>query len=136
VLDQTVLGDFFGIHSYTAHTAEKALYGNSLGAFLSYHYIYNNYLNGAGMGSCYIAEAYADLKLIGVILVNIFYGIVLSKIPKWFSSNILLSIISFFILSGIYLAPRSGALDFMSHLLGPTNILIVVVLFSYAKYSK
>jgi hypothetical protein len=123
----------FGKSGLSRNTAEFAMSGNSLGSFLAYNYITSSYLEGAGVGSCYIAEAYADLSWFGIIFISFLYGIILRKIPKWFNRNLILSIVSFFILFGLYKAPRAQAFSFVADLLGPTNILIVLIIHLWAK---
>lgn len=126
------LNSLLGFGSFSRNTAEFAMSGKSLGSFLSYNFITTRYLEGAGVGSCYIAEAYADLGWIGIILINILYGIILYRIPKWFNRNLILSIASFFILFGLYKAPRAQAFGFAGDLIGPTNILIVIIIHLWA----
>lgn len=123
----------FGKSSLSRNTAEFAMSGNSLGSFLAYNFITSRYLEGAGVGSSYIAEAYADLSWFGIIIISFLYGIILCKIPRWFNRNLILSIVSFFILFGLYKAPRSQAFSFVADLLGPTNILIILIIHLWAK---
>lgn len=62
--------------SYIHHSVDFAVLGNSLDAALSYRVLYN-YLTGAGLGSCYIAELYHDGGYIAIICGSILYGIIL-----------------------------------------------------------
>lgn len=123
----------FGGETLSRNTAEFAMSGKSLGSFLSYNYIPTQYFEGAGVGSCYIAESYADLRWFGVVIVSFLYGVLLFKIPKWFNRNLFLSIASFFILLSLFKAPRGQAFGFVGDLIGPTNILVVFVIHTWAK---
>lgn len=55
----------------------EALYGNNLGATLTYITNPSYYYSGGGLGTQYIAELIADFGYIGVIVYNLFLGILL-----------------------------------------------------------
>lgn len=120
----------FGIIPYKPQTIELALYGNNLGATLSYIIMPNEYLKGHGLGTQYIAEVYTDLGYIGVFIFNLLLGILLRKISfrtdlKWFFSAIYMSIIRL-----IIFMPRDFALSWTSEIYSISNwgsILLVLI---------
>lgn len=116
---------FFNFASYGAQTIEQALHGASFADTISYLVIPYDYSQGAGLGSCYIAEAYQTLGLIGVILVNFIYGWVLNFINNRYGKTIAGSTFAMFALMRLFYAPRSSSLSFLSSTFTITNLLII-----------
>ncbi len=66
------------------------------------------YLQGHGVGSCYIAELYHDFGMIGVMIGSFFYGYILKKInniqfENYLGDGILIAMIYY-----VILAPRGN----------------------------
>ena len=103
-----------GTEIYHGQTIEMALYGNSFGQTITYMINSSAYLNGAGFGSCYIAEAYHDFGYAGVCFFNIIYGFILTKINKLQSNSIMVNTMMFMSLYYILYAPRDSAGHFIA----------------------
>lgn len=137
IFDGSIIGQVLGIdHNLTAQTAEYALKGDELGSYVTYLYNPTVYLNGGGYGSCYIAEAYADLQWFGICLVNFIVGYILAKIPYWMTNRIWLTTISFFILYSFIRAPRGSAFDFLGEILNINYVLMALLIHIAAKYTS
>ena len=78
-LNQYAFGFDFGYLS-SGQTVENALNTNSLANFISYQISEQNYLNGVGIGSCFIAELYVDFGYAGVLLGSFLYGYLLQSL--------------------------------------------------------
>lgn len=136
IFDGSIIGQVLGIdHNLTSQTVEYALKGDELGSYVTYIYNPTVYLNGGGYGSCYIAEAYADLKWFGICLVNFIVGYILAKIPYWMSNRIWLTTISFFILYSFIRAPRGSAFDFLGEIFNINYLLMALLIHVAAKYT-
>jgi oligosaccharide repeat unit polymerase len=97
----------FGTNKTEPQTVEHALEDNSFDSALTYFVKPYMYLEGGGLGGCYIAEAYKDLGYFGVCLVNFIYGLLLARIPLWCRKNIWISSIGLGMFSQIIFAPRA-----------------------------
>lgn len=94
--------------SYLHNDVAFATKGNSFSNALSY-IVLKNYLKGAGLGSCYIAELYHDFGYIGVVLGNFVYGIMMCMIGRIWSQtnrNVWLTALFFGIFESFIKAPR------------------------------
>lgn len=95
--------------SYLSNNVELALKGNSLDHALSYLKLYN-YTEGAGVGSCYIAELYHDFGFLGIALGNLLYANIMCLIPKiWMGVrkyNIWLVAVGFAMVESFLKSPR------------------------------
>jgi oligosaccharide repeat unit polymerase len=117
---------------YASQTAEKALYGHSFGDVITYTVAPNGYLNGFGYGSSYVAEVYYDFEYIGVVIVNMFLGWVLSKCSKLDGNGVLLNSILFFTLYYLFVIPRSPLLYPVNNLFSTSVIATYVCVFALA----
>lgn len=136
IFDGTTIGNILGFKSYEPQSPALAMHGDSLGDYLTYRYNPTRYLSGGGYGSCYIAEAYADLGIIGIALVSYVLGWLLSRFKLWMLSNVWLSTLSFYMLFGILHAPRGQAFSFLKEMLTPTTIIIMFLIHYYATRRK
>jgi len=137
IFDGSIIGQVLGIdHNLTAQTVDYAIKGDELGSYVTYLYNETIYLNGGGYGSCYIAEAYADLKWFGICLVNFIMGYILARIPYWMTNRIWLTTISFFILYSFIRAPRGSAFDFLGEVLNINYVLMALLIHVAAKYTS
>ncbi|WP_404334450.1 O-antigen polysaccharide polymerase Wzy family protein [Planococcus rifietoensis] len=121
----------FNTEEFRAHTLERAIYGNSLGQTLSYLVYPESYFRGVGMGSSYIAELYKDFGYSGLIILNIFYGVMMAIIVPHKTRNIWIITCSLLLIQGLFYAPRSSFDGFVSNIISFPNlagILIVIVL--------
>ncbi len=125
---------FFGAKAVEPQTAEHALEDNNFDSALTYFVKPNLYLEGGGLGGCYIAEGYKDLGYFGVCLTSLIYGILLAKIPLWCRKNVWISSVGLAMFSQIIFAPRA-------HFIKPFYIFIsinvmIVYLFLYLVSKK
>ncbi len=79
LFENAILRKMLDIRVYNGNSIENALYGHSLAHRLSYLEYGDYYLQGHGVGSCYIAELYHDFGVIGVMAGNYIYGYILRK---------------------------------------------------------
>lgn len=133
IFDGTTIGQLFGRVEIEPQSPAMAMHGDSLGDYLTYQYNSVRYLNGGGYGSCYIAEAYADLGYFGIFLINYLFGWLMSRIRTWLFSNVWYSTFSFYVLFGILHAPRGQAFSFLKEMLTPTVILVMILIHLYAR---
>lgn len=97
----------------------------SFGAALSYITNRSSYLNGAAVGTCYLAELFCSCGLMGVIIFNIMLGKFIKKMDyitptNWIANTLFMKIF----LTIIYL-PRQAALQFIPECV----ITVIFVLF-------
>ena len=132
IFDGTTIGNVFGLKELEPQSTELAMKGDCLGDYLTYKYNSTRYFYGGGYGGCYLAEAYADLGFVGVVLVSFLFGWLLSKFRYWLTSNVWFSTISFYILFGILHSPRGQAFIFLKEMLTPTVLIVVFIIHTYA----
>ena len=87
------------------------------------------YLAGQGTGSSYVAELYQDFGVLGVILGNILYGLLLSKITLFSRNHIFITTIKLIIVMQLLWAPRGGFTEFISVFMTPTSIVALSFIF-------
>lgn len=119
----------FGVKQYGGNTVEMALYGNSFSNTITYLVRRSSYLAGYGMGSCYIAESFHDFGYIGVVIINIIYGWILSKFTKLESGNFIGNTIVLMATYNILLAPRGYTDGFISCFINFSFILTLLMLY-------
>ena len=123
----------FNLPVYTQQTIETAVHGYSFGQTLTYLVNSQIYFNGGGLGSSYVAEAWKDFGVLGVIVINFIYGLILSKISSLFGKNILPTTIGLFFLRGILYAPRDAALNFIASTFRLDNVFIFFLIYFLSK---
>ena len=121
-----------GIVVFNGNTIEHALYGNSFTHALGYTVLGKAYLNGAGTGSSYIAELYFDFGYIGVIIGSALYGWMFSLITRGLYSGIFTRSLLFIIISQLLWAPRAAYTAFLSFLLAPSTVAMLLFIFLMA----
>lgn len=130
----------FKVKSYTGQNKERALNGNSFAHLISYYRIPKDYLNGRGMGSSFVAEAYHDLGYIGIVLFSFIYGLILRFCSKYNEKSILVKAVILIILSNILISPRAGVDGFITPFLNidfTCSIISVIIAFIiYNKYKR
>lgn len=122
--------------SYRSQTVEFAINGHSLANYLTYQYQTQRFLAGGGMGSCYMAEVWADWGMVGLGLWSFVYGWVLSHITIWSQKNVWMFAISFYMMRAIVFAPRSSAISFISDFMSPTFLLAMIVMHFYSNWKS
>lgn len=134
----TLLRRLLGLETYYGNTIENAQSGYSLAHSLSYVVLGNQYLNGRGMGSSYVAEAFYSLGYFGIAFANFFYGCVLNKFSLFKTRSIWKNALILIMLHSIFLAPRSSFDEFIADILrfNTWSTLLIVVLITKVLYSK
>ncbi|MBE6109021.1 MAG: O-antigen polysaccharide polymerase Wzy [Erysipelotrichaceae bacterium] len=133
-LTGNVIFRLMGATQYKGNTAMHALQGYSLQHALSYITMGSYYLAGHGIGSCYIAEAYHDYGYIGIILVNIVYAFIFSKVFDFRKKNVWSCSITLIILYSLLLAPRGSADGFIIDIIDLTTWGTIVVIWFTSKF--
>ena len=96
--------------SYLKNSVEFAQNGNSLAHSLSYIALQSSYLQGRGVGSCYIAELFHDFGYWGISIGSTIYGVMIGAINfLWMrvkSYNVWVTAICFSLMEAFLKAPR------------------------------
>jgi len=109
------------------HTYEFAVESGYWSHMFSYLMLGEGYLHGAGTGSCYIAEAYLDMKIIGVIMINILYALFINYAIYGPVKNPILMGFIFYPVSAVLYAPRSVALEFAGRMTNSYNLMFLCI---------
>jgi len=123
-----LIGIAMGTYKSFGQDYESAWSSGYWSYYVSYVTLGSGFLEGYGSGSSYIAEAYADMRIFGVIIVNVLYGLILASFTNSRTKNPVFNGLMFYILGEIYYAPRSLALSFLSKPLAPQVFLTIVFL--------
>ena len=134
LIQRNLFSRLLGAKYYSGNTIAHALYGNSLAHSLSYLVLGRRYLNGAGLGSCYIAEAYHDFGYLGVVGTSAIYGILLNKMFSFKSKNIWMTAISFLMLNALLHAGKGSFDSFFTDLLDMTTWGTFLLIFLVSKH--
>lgn len=127
LISKSFLGRLLGMetgYSYGGQTVDTALHSNYLADFVSYLSIPTLYLQGGGLGSCYIAELYVDFGFVGVLLGNVLYGWLLYRFYQGALTrkSIWALGLGFVILTSLMKAPRATFDSFLGDLLSFSTI--------------
>jgi len=123
-----LIGKILGTSKAFGQTRESAWYSGYWSYYLSYVTLGKGFLEGRGVGSSYIAEAFADLSFFGVFLINILYGFVIAFFNSHKITNPIINGVMFCMLSDIYYAPRALAFSFLGDLLNYLVLLTIILL--------
>lgn len=134
LFENAIVRKIFDLKVYSGNSVEHALHGHSLAHRLSYYEYGEMYLQGHGVGSCYIAELYHDFGLIGVMLGSFFYGYVLKKInniqfENYLGDGILIAMIYYLIL-----APRGNFDGFIGGVFSLYSVFGIVMICIITKF--
>lgn len=134
---QNVISKSLGVSpSYGAKSYELAMYGHHFGETMTYLYRPDLYAAGFGLGSCYIAEIFNDFGYIGVIALNILYGLVFRYSNQVRITNIWKIFALLVVTRFIIYAPRSGAMDFFTNFFTLSTTGLALIIHFYAKIKK
>lgn len=125
----------FGAEPVEGQTVKRALEDNSFDATLTYLSKPDLYLDGGGLGGCYIAEAYKDLGYIGICIVSFIYGAILSIIPQWCRKNVIYGAVGLIMFNQIVFAPRAHAIKFVLVFISMVTFLLFFYLYILKKSS-
>lgn len=107
----------FGTTPISPQSVESALSGFSYGDAVSYYYLGEEFVSGAGLGSSYIIETYLDFGIIGLVIYSFIMGFLFIVMVKKFGQSLMLSFGTLIILLSLFMIPRSNSLNFASLLL-------------------
>lgn len=123
-----LIGKILGTSKAFGQTRESAWYSGYWSYYLSYVTLGKGFLEGSGVGSSYIVEAFADLSFFGVFLINILYEFVIAFFNSHKITNPIINGVMFCMLSDIYYAPRALAFSFLGNLLNYLVLLTIILL--------
>lgn len=119
--------------SLKRYSVDFALKGYSFGSTLSYLLLGQGYLNGGGVGSSYIAEAYLSLGYAGVGAYSLFLGIILKKMENILDKCWIVAIIGMICFKDILISPRETALQWIIKGFNFTTIFTLIPLYILIK---
>lgn len=117
----------------TLRTVEDAFSGDNFLRTYGYAYAPVTYNRFVGAGSTYIAEVFHDGGYIFLILVNILYAVLLSKIDSLEARSFIVLGIYINIFRYIPLLPRGMALDWLTNTFAVQNLLLYFILYVISK---
>ncbi len=123
------LRSLFGGSLVKGQTVNYAMNGHAFSYSLSYLVYGDRYLAGDGLGSCYIAEAFFDLGYFGVVIVNLFVGILFRNLLVFDKGKVWKTGISLYLLSSLLLMPRGSFDKFICEIVNAKVILFLVILY-------
>ena len=99
------------------NSISRATSGNSMAHQISYLVLGNLYLEGYGVGTSYLGEAFVDAGYLGVIILSLIIGYFMAYVSKHsFNSNWLVTVIKLYILITLFYLPRESfgaVIDFL-----------------------
>lgn len=109
---------------------------NSFAHWLSYLTESSLYLSGHGMGSCYLAEVYLAMGMVGVLIISVFLGFILYKLDTdIFTIGVYRSVLVLFFIRRIFTLPRDGMLSWIGNLIYILCVLLLLTPF-YMVYKR
>lgn len=123
----------FGFYKeFIPQTYEATWKSGYWGQQFSYMVLGNSYFEGYGTGSCYIAEAYLDMKVTGVVIVNIIFALFINYVIYGAVKNPVIAGFLFYAIRDVLYAPRSAAFAFLGRLVNSYNLIaLILILFLY-----
>lgn len=96
------------------NTLLRATLGNNMAHHVSYVLLGDWYLEGHGVGSCYLLEVFADYGYIGIILFSIVVGFFVTYMTEYSKKGVIQFGFLLLSIEGILFMPRSSAIGFIS----------------------
>lgn len=121
---------------YQPQTVQNALYGHDLASFIAYKVNATRYLNGGGLGSCYLAELYCDFSYIGVAIGSIAIGRCIKIFNGLRQGALVRNFFTIFISLSIFRIPRDSFDYFLNQCVGIKNILLIFTIWILALFVK
>ena len=116
------------------HLTYDAIYGNNLGATMTYLTNPSYYYRGGGLGTQYIAEIYTDFGYIGIVFFSWLLGILLVKMRFFYSKSIYINTLLAFGMVSIFSLPRDYYLSWLLGVLSFWNIIFLLFLNTYINH--
>lgn len=128
------LFNLFNLESIPSrHTVKFALESHSFADLISYLTIPQEYLQGNGAGSSFIAELFADFGYIGVALGSAIYGWIFKKMAYISNRHWLSTTIKLFVFFTMLSAPRASFDGFIAAILNVKHILFISLIYFFAQ---
>lgn len=108
------------------HSIEYANEGHSFAHYISYLVMPNDFLNGHGTGSSFIAILFADFGYVGVALGSVIYGLFFKQWLNFDKLNWVGKTMIFYASYELLLAPRGAYDSFLAILFNVKFILLIV----------
>lgn len=129
-----VKNGFFGKMLGVNHEINKyelPLYGNNMGATITWIVAPDYYYAGGGLGTQYIAELYEDFGYTGIFIFSFLLGILIAKVTFFRFRNWMLNVLFALCLVQIYSMPRDFYLTWLANIISVLNILFLLFVNSY-----
>lgn len=124
------LGKILGIN-HELNEYELPLYGNNMGATITWMVAPDYYYAGGGLGTQYIAELYKDFGYTGIFIFSFLLGILIAKVTFFRFKNWMLNVLFALCLVQIYSMPRDFYLTWLANIISVLNILFLLFVNSY-----
>lgn len=132
-----IFAKILGIEVYHGNSEEHAMKGGSFTHTIGYVVMGKEYLAGRGTGSSYIAELFQCLGYFGIVLGNVLYAFLLSRMLTLNSKTTIFKFSLFlFFTPQLLWAPRASFSGFMSMISAPTVLLAFIIIFGGAHLCK
>lgn len=128
-LNENLFSIFDGETYSSGNSVEKAQSKKWMQHTLPYILWSSSYLGGLGTGSSYVAELYQDFGIWGVVLGNLLYGYLLSKITLFSRNHTFITAVKLIIVMQLLWAPRGGFTEFISVFMTPTTLAAISFIF-------
>lgn len=125
--------DRFSDVVYGTQNAQRAMMAHSFADTITYLEEKASYLMGYGMGSCYIAEIFYDFGVLGVIIVNLFLGIILKTLTDFENLSIFKRSVSFILFQNVMMMPRGTFLRPIDVLFSFSTIVVFFIVFGASR---
>lgn len=130
------IASLFGMgESYKSQTVAYAKNSHSLSAALTYYFFPTQYLEGFGLGGCYIAELYNDFSFVGVFLGNFLIGFLIGAFGVLRRDRIFHNFLCFFAITLFLRLPRDSFSYPLATMLNLRNVMFASGLYLIAKYN-
>ena len=129
ILYNPITEKIFNMEHAPYHTEEYALSGQSFMHTISYLISPDNYLQGHGYGSSYIAELYVDFGYIGIALGNLFLGTYMAIFYKIYKKSCILTgclLLSYRIMFFIPRAPFDYIITYVFNFTAIASVFVIL----------
>lgn len=133
---QDYISTFWGEQNmhHLSELSYTALYGNNLGATLTYLADPVYYYSGGGFGTQYLAELYIDFGMLGVFVYNVFLGCFLRFLSMDVSRTYFFRVYCLIIIIGLFSMPRDFCFAWVIRLISPLNFFVIVSIYGMSLY--
>jgi len=114
------------------HSAKFAIEGHSFDSIISFLSMRNQFLNGEGAGSSFIAELYADFGYIGVAFGSFLYGLIFKSISYLAKKDWKITSIKLYMMLNMIKTPRGSFDSFLAVIVNINFISLILVIYLIA----